>query len=167
MASSTRARDAANAAELPVRARILAIDYGRKRLGLAVSDELGLTAQTLAVIVRTNRRSDMRRLRELAKEKKIGLIVVGSPVHLSGRMSEMAEEAAKFAARLEKELRLPVELRDERLTSWEAEEIAEQSKTSKNSEIDSVAAAILLREYLEKTPALGNSKRAIRESCEK
>jgi putative holliday junction resolvase len=167
MASSTRTRGTADHAELPVRAKILAIDYGRKRLGLAVSDELGLTAHTLPVIVRTNRGADMRRLRELAKEKVIRLIIVGSPVHLSGRMSEMAEEAEKFAARLEKELGLPVELRDERLTSWEAEEMARQSKASKNSEIDSVAAAILLREYLEEAHAVRTSKSTVRESCEK
>lgn len=167
MASSTRTRGAADPAELPLRARILAIDYGRKRLGLAVSDELGLTAQTLPVMPRTNRRMDMRRIREVVKEKRIGLILVGSPLHLSGRISEMSEEAEKFAERLEKEVRLPVELRDERLTSWEAEGIAKQSKTGKNSEIDSVAAAILLREYLEEPRAIRKSKPPVRESCEK
>lgn len=167
MVSSIRARHTSNPAELPLCARILAIDYGRKRLGLAVSDELGVTAQTLPVIVRTNRRSDMRRLRELAKEKVIRLILVGSPVHLSGRMSEMAEEAGEFAARLRRELGLPVELRDERLTSWEAQKVVEQSKTGKNSEIDSVAAAIFLREYLEETRAVTKSKPSVRESCEK
>ncbi len=167
MASPTHTRGAAAPAELPLRAGILAIDYGRKRLGLAVSDELGLTAHTLPVIVRTNRRSDMRRLRELAKEKVIQLILVGSPLHLSGRTSEMAEEAAKFAERVEKELGLPVELRDERLTSWEAEQMTGQSKTGKNSEIDSVAAAILLREYLEEVRTLRKSKLPVRESCEK
>lgn len=109
----------------------------------------------------------MRRLRELAKEKVIQLILVGSPLHLSGRTSEMAEEAAKFAERVEKELGLPVELRDERLTSWEAEQMTGQSKTGKNSEIDSVAAAILLREYLEEVRTLRKSKLPVRESCEK
>lgn len=109
----------------------------------------------------------MRRLRELAREKVIRLILVGSPIHLSGRISEMAEEVKTFAARLEKELGLPVELRDERLTSWEAEEIAKQSTTVKNSEIDSVAAAILLREYMEEARAVRKSKPPVRESCEK
>lgn len=157
MASPIRTRDTADSAELPLRVKILAIDYGRQRLGLAVSDELGLTAQTLPAIERTNRRGDMRRFRQLVKDKNIGMIVVGFPIHLSGRMSEMAGEAQKFAKRLEQELRLPTELRDERLTSWEAEEIAGKSKHSKNS-LDSVAAAILLREYLEEKQLLKNLK---------
>ncbi len=100
--------------------RILAIDYGRKRIGLALSDELGLTAQPLATIVRTNRRNDLRRLREICRQYEVGRIVVGHPLHMTGEAGEMAEEAKRFAARLEKDLRIEVVLVDERLTSWEA-----------------------------------------------
>lgn len=160
MVSSTRTHTSGFAGRRPS-VRILAIDYGRKRLGLAVSDELGVTAQTLPAIIRTNRRADTRRFRELVKDKNIGMIVVGFPIHLSGKMSEMAEEAEKFAERLEKELRLPTELRDERLTSWEAEEISGESGHRKHTEIDSVAAAILLREYLEEKRLLTKSKPAV------
>jgi putative holliday junction resolvase len=131
--------------------RILAIDYGRRRIGLAISDELRLTASPLATIVRKNRRDDMRRLREIVRKNEVGLILVGSPVHLGGQAGEMAAEAARFAERAGKELGLPVALRDERLTSWEAEEIAKETGSRNTKNLDSMAAAILLREYLDET----------------
>jgi putative holliday junction resolvase len=142
-------------------ARILAIDYGRRRIGLAISDELGLTAQPLATIQRKNRRADMHRLREVAKKNRVCAVLVGSPVHLNGRQSEMSAEAARFAKRVEEELGLPVELRDERLTSWEAEQMAEELGLGKNADIDSLAAAILLREYLDETRGSRRSKRPV------
>jgi putative Holliday junction resolvase len=133
--------------------RVLAIDYGRRRIGLAVSDELGVTAGPLDGLTRKNRRDDIRRLREIARKFKIIRILVGSPVHLAGHTSEMAEEAARFAERIRKGLGLPVELRDERLTSWEAEQISNEHASGKRmkASVDSVAAAILLREYLDET----------------
>src|SRR5487761_313920 len=131
--------------------RILAIDYGRRRIGLAVSDELGITAVPVATLERKNRREDIRRLREIARKYKITLIIVGSPLHLAGHAGEMAKEVSRFATRVQKELGLPVELRDERLTSWEAEQTLKENsgRKSKKTHLDSVAAAILLREFLE------------------
>lgn len=140
-------------------ARILAIDYGRKRIGLAVSDVLGLTAHPLAVITRSNRRNDLRRLRELCRVQSISRIVVGHPLHMTGAAGDMADETARFAVRLEKELGLPTELFDERLTSWEAETdlTVTRSRRRKGAPVDDLAAAILLREYLEKNPLHGRS----------
>src|SRR5215467_3994767 len=100
--------------------RILAIDYGRVKMGLALSDPFRLTAQPLAVFSRTNRANDLRRLRDLCRQHEVRKIVVGYPLHLNGAESEMAKQAAGFAARLQKNLGLPVELTEERLTSWEA-----------------------------------------------
>lgn len=134
--------------------RILAIDYGRKRIGLAVSDAMGLTARPLAVLTRSNRRNDMRRLREVCREQLVSRIIVGQPLNMTGTAGEMAEEAAKFADRLEKDLGLPTELFDERLTSWEAENQANSTRR-KGAPVDDLAAAILLREYLEKNPPHG------------
>jgi putative Holliday junction resolvase len=130
--------------------RILAIDYGRRRIGLAVSDELGITAVPLATLERTNRQEDIRLLREIVRKYKITLIIVGSPLHLAGRAGEMAQEAARFASRIKKELGLPLEMRDERLTSWEAEQTLRESagRKSKKTHLDSMAAAILLRDFL-------------------
>ena len=130
------------------RGRILAVDYGRRRIGLAISDEMRLTAQPLGTLVRTNRRDDLRRLRELARKHGVARILVGHPVHLDGTQSEMAEEAARFAARIEKELGLPVELADERLSSWEAEQVLAAAGKKRRRSLDDVAAAVILRDYL-------------------
>jgi putative holliday junction resolvase len=132
--------------------RILAIDYGRKRIGLALSDELQLIAQPLAVLTRTNRQNDIRRLREICRKHQVARIVVGHPIHLTGAVSEMAHEATRFAARLGKHLSIAVELVDERLTSWEAAQTRPASKLSDrlSRPIDDVAAALILRDYLEK-----------------
>ena len=150
MMSAPRATTAADTS-LPKSARILAIDYGRGRIGLAISDELALTASPLPVMQRKNRRDDFRRLQKLLGEYQVGLVLVGKPVHLSGRQSEMAEEASRFAERLAKDLGVKVELLDERLTSWEAEQLSKDVRGSKNKQqhLDSMAAAILLREYLD------------------
>jgi len=92
---------------------VLAIDYGRKRFGLAVSDALRLTARPLATWSRSNRRHDLARLRSLCREQGIRLIVVGWPLQLGGTRGEMASEAARFAERIRADLGIPVELVDE------------------------------------------------------
>ncbi|MFZ0410162.1 MAG: Holliday junction resolvase RuvX [Candidatus Acidiferrales bacterium] len=149
---SARTGSAKGSAKKPI-PRILAIDYGRKRIGLALSDELGLTAQPLLTLERINRREDLRRLRDICGKHSVARILVGHPLHMTGKAGEMADEAARFAARLKKELAIQVELADERLTSWEAEQIMAETKGSarrKSKHLDDVAAAILLREYLER-----------------
>jgi putative Holliday junction resolvase len=131
--------------------RILAIDYGRKRIGLALSDELGITARPLATMHRVNRREDLRRLREICRKHSVALIIVGHPLHMSGEAGEMAAEAAGFAKKLEKEIAVKVELVDERLTSWEAGQTMAQTQSAsrrKRGSLDDVAAAVLLRDYL-------------------
>jgi putative Holliday junction resolvase len=136
--------------------RILAIDYGRKRIGLALSDELGITAQPLQTLLHKNRRDDLRRLRDICRTLGVTRILVGHPVHMTGETGEMADEAARFAERLRKELGIEVELADERLTSWEAEQTMRgfgSARQRKNASVDAVAAAILLREYLDKKRA--------------
>ena len=153
--------------------RILAADYGRKRIGLALSDVLQITAQPLMTFTRSNRRDDLRLLREVCRKHGVARIVVGLPLHITGEAGEMAQEAAAFAARVRRDLKIEVELLDERLTSWEAREtLAEtKSKSSRNASgrasrssfssssgsasqgksapIDDIAAAVLLRDYLE------------------
>jgi len=144
---------------------ILAIDYGRKRLGLALSDELGVTSRPFAVWTRINRRRDLARLRELVRQQAVRRIVIGLPLHLDGTQSEMSEEAKGFAGRVEKALGIPVEMMDERLTSWEAEQTLDANKSTLSSRrrrehrpgrgrqtsIDDVAAAVILRDYLRRT----------------
>jgi putative Holliday junction resolvase len=136
------------------RRAILAIDYGRERIGLALSDESRLIAQPLGTLIRTNRRHDIARLRQLCRHHAVGNIVVGWPVHLDGTPGTMAAEAAQFAARVRKQLGLPVELLDERLSSWEASEMSGARKSPggasprKRKALDHIAAAVILRDYL-------------------
>lgn len=139
--------------------RVLAIDYGRKRIGLALSDELRLTARPLAVLSRTNRRTDLRRLRDLCRKNDVSRVIIGHPLDMGGSPGDMANEAARFAARLEKELGVATELVDERLTTWAAEQsLADMKSTRRKREpLDDLAAAILLREYLEKNRSRGRA----------
>jgi putative pre-16S rRNA nuclease len=133
---------------------ILAVDYGRKRMGLALSDASGLIVRPLAILSRTNRRNDLLRLRDLCRKHEVGRIVVGWPVHLDGMPGAMAAEAARFADRLRKQLGLPVDSLDERLSSWEAGQVigatAPRGRASrrKRKGLDDVAAAVILRDYL-------------------
>jgi putative holliday junction resolvase len=141
----------------------LAVDYGRARIGLAVADAQTLLPRPLLTLERVNRNEDMRRLRELAREHGVRQIVVGLPLRLDGTRGDMAEEATRFATRLRKQLGLPVDMMDERLTSWEAERLLEEQsgrvlhdakhpkKELKNARasVDAVAAAVILKEYLE------------------
>ncbi|HEX3370941.1 MAG TPA: Holliday junction resolvase RuvX [Candidatus Acidoferrales bacterium] len=142
---------------------ILAIDYGKKRLGLALSDEFGITSRPFATWTRINRRRDLARLRELVGKEKIRRIIVGLPLHLNGAPSEMSEEARGFGLRVEKAIGIPVEMVDERLSSWEALETiarrdsgrrfrsaAGRNESKKVNAIDDVAAAIILRDYLDR-----------------
>lgn len=135
--------------------RILAIDYGRVRIGLALSDPFRLTAQPLAVLSRTNRANDLRLLRDVCRQHEVRKIVVGYPLHLNGAESEMAKQAAGFAARLQKNLGLPVELTEERLTSWEAQQNRRSVNTAqgRGRSLDDLAAALILRDFLERNRA--------------
>jgi putative Holliday junction resolvase len=143
---------------------ILAIDYGKKRLGLALSDERGVTSRPYATWTRINRRRDLARLRELVRQEEVRRIVVGLPLHLDGTPSEMSEEAKSFALRVERALGLPVELMDERLSSWEARQALAAANSNertrrdssgrteprKETPLDEIAAAIILRDYLDR-----------------
>lgn len=131
--------------------RILAIDLGTKNIGLAVTDPLGLTAQGLPTLRRTNRRADLARLRELVEALQIERIVVGHPLHLKGYAGARAHQAERFADWLRREFRLPVELFDERLTSWEAENRLREagaSKSERKRAVDRLAATLILQAYL-------------------
>ncbi len=116
---------------------------------------------------RINRNEDMRRLRELVREHGVKQIVVGLPLRLDGTRGDMAEEVERFAQRVRKQIGVPVELVDERLTSWEAERLMEEiqgrfirdekmgsNKKRKNVQakmtVDAVAAAVILKEYLDR-----------------
>jgi putative holliday junction resolvase len=135
--------------------RVLALDYGRKRIGLALSDELALTSQPAGALTRKNRREDVTHLRAFIRKNNVRHIVIGIPLHLDGSQSEMSVEVHRFAERLRKNLGLPVDLVDERLTSWQAVNDPALSggkkkrATKSSGDRDAIAAAIILQEYLD------------------
>jgi putative Holliday junction resolvase len=132
--------------------RVLALDLGKRRIGLALSDELGITAQGLQTLERSNIRADLAKLAALASEKNVSLILMGNPLHMSGRESRQTEYTREFAARLKAVTGLPIEFRDERLTTVEAERVLRQSGISiqkRAKAVDRLAAVILLESYLD------------------
>jgi putative Holliday junction resolvase len=134
------------------RSRILALDLGKKRIGLAVSDELGLTAQGLETLQRTNIREDLARLSQLAAEKNVSLILLGNPLHMSGRESRQTEYARDFGERLGAASGIPVKFWDERLTTVAAQRVLRESGISiekRAKAVDRLAAVILLESYLD------------------
>ena len=132
--------------------RILAVDFGTKRLGLAVSDALGITAQGLPTLERTRLDDDLRRIVALARDYAVERVVVGNPISASGRATAMSERVAHFAKQLRRQLGCPVELWDERLTSVEANRVLRESGMGiekRRRAVDRVAATLLLEGYLE------------------
>jgi putative Holliday junction resolvase len=133
----------------------MALDVGDKTIGVAVSDELGWTAQGLEVIRRTSWGKDMIRLQELIKEYDVGRIVVGYPKNMNGSIGPRAQLAADFAERLSGETGLRVKLWDERLTTMEAERIliaADMSRAKRRKVIDKMAAVLILQNYMQASP---------------
>ena len=154
--------------------KILALDYGRKKIGLALADSQARIAAPHDTLERVNRNEDMRRLREFVREHNVQQIIVGLPLRLDGTHGEMAEETTGFANRLRKQIGIPVEMMDERLTSWEAERILEEEmgrritheitrdgkrKLIRNAQgkytVDAIAAMVILREYLSRETGTG------------
>jgi putative Holliday junction resolvase len=135
-----------------VSGRILALDVGKKRIGLAVSDEMGWTAQGLDTLERTRIRDDLARLKELAEQWNIETLLVGEPLHMSGETSRQSEYTREFAERVKEHLSLPVIFWDERLTSVQAERVLRETGASlekRKQSIDRLAAVLLLESYLE------------------
>jgi putative Holliday junction resolvase len=136
--------------------RVLAIDYGERRLGLALSDEAGEFAFPAGSLARRGGERDLAALRELAAERGVARVVVGLPLHMDGRAGPEARAAEAFAAAVGRATGLPVELLDERWTTREAERaLREQGLVGRRGRkrresVDSVAAALILRAYLER-----------------
>lgn len=130
---------------------------GNRRIGVAVSDELGLTAQPVLTLERKRSpREDMRSLARLARRFGVVGIVVGNPVHLSGAPGSQAEKTQAFAAALGQLTGLPIHLWDERLTTREAHQIlyeAGHRRQDHRRVVDQVAATLILKSFLEREPS--------------
>jgi putative holliday junction resolvase len=132
--------------------RILAIDFGTKRMGLAVSDALGITAQGLPTLQRTRIADDLQHLQSLVEEYSIRRVLVGNPVGHSGGETGMSALVAEFAEKLRRRVECPVELRDERLTSVEANRTLREAGLSigkRQRAVDRISAVLLLQGYLD------------------
>lgn len=133
--------------------RFLGLDIGNRRIGVAVSDELGLTAQPVLTLERrSSSREDLRSLARLCRRFGVAGIVVGNPLHLSGELSPQAAKTQAFAAELGELTGLPIHLWDERLTSHEAHQILYQAGHERQKHrkiVDQVAATLILQSFLE------------------
>ncbi len=129
--------------------RILALDLGEARVGVALSDPLGMTAQPLEVVPRYRL---LERLPELVSEYDVQRIVVGLPLRLDGSKGQAAQAVKVAAKEIEAAVKLPVELWDERLTTAQAQRMligADVSRKGRKNNVDKVAAALILQSYLD------------------
>jgi putative Holliday junction resolvase len=141
------------------RGRVLAIDYGSHRMGLAVSDPMGITAQGLETLQRKNKRSDFARLERTLREYQVTEIVMGYPLRMSGEEGTQSQKVTAFAEELRQRFRLPVHLWDERLTSAEANRLLRESELSikkRAQAVDRMAAVLILQAFLQARTNLGS-----------
>jgi putative Holliday junction resolvase len=132
--------------------RILALDLGKKRIGLALSDPLGITAQGLPTLERTNIREDLAALAHLISDRQVTLLLMGNPIHMSGREGRQAAYVHEFAERLTKHTGIALKYWDERLTTVEAHRVLRSSGIGiekRARAIDKLSAVILLESYLD------------------
>lgn len=132
--------------------RIMGLDVGQKRIGIALSDPMGWTAQGHSVLQRSSK-DDMAALKALCAEQEVDLIVVGFPLNMNGTEGPKAMEIKEFASSLGEYTGLPIELWDERLTTVTAEKIliqADVSRRKRRQVIDKMAAAFILQAYLDR-----------------
>ena len=133
--------------------RVLGLDVGSRRIGIAVSDPLGITAQGLETLQRRNKRHDLAALESVIREYSVREIVVGLPLRMSGAEGTQSEKMQGFAEDLRKRFRLPVHLWDERLTSAEANRLLRETELSiekRAKAVDRMAAVLILQGWMEK-----------------
>jgi putative Holliday junction resolvase len=136
----------------PDLSRILALDLGKRRIGLAISDPLRITAQGLPNLVRTRIRDDLAALEQMVKEREVGLVLLGNPINMKGTEGRQSVWVREFAIAMEKRTGVPVKLWDERLTSVEAGRVLRSSGISiekRAAAVDRLSAVILLQSYLD------------------
>jgi putative Holliday junction resolvase len=132
--------------------RWMGLDVGDKTIGVAISDELGFTAQPITTVLRQSWEADLRALGELAKERDVTGMVVGLPLNMDGSEGPRALKSRAFAERASSTLHLPVELWDERLSTAEVDRIlmsANMSKDRRKKVVDKLAAQVILQSFLE------------------
>lgn len=133
--------------------RILGIDLGEKRIGISISDELGITAQGLPTIHSINEIEDLKNIKEIINKYMVEKIVLGLPKNMNGSLGKQAQKAISFAEKLKLSFRLSVELEDERLSTSKAEKFlieANRSRKKRKKVIDKMSAVIILQSFLDR-----------------
>jgi putative Holliday junction resolvase len=133
--------------------RIMALDIGSHTIGVAVSDELGITAQGLKTIRRKSRKEDLEEIMRIIDQFKIGKIVVGLPKSMNGTLGKQAEMVLQWAKSIGEEVHLPIVTWDERYSTAEASRVlleADLSRRKRKKAIDKLAAVIILQGYMQK-----------------
>jgi putative Holliday junction resolvase len=132
--------------------RILAIDYGSRRIGLAISDELAMIGQPLEFVPAEPLSNALERIATLVRERQVGKIVVGLPRNMNGTYGPAADKTREFIAVLQPQVAVPIKTWDERLTTAEANRYLIASgmrRDKRKTKVDQTAAAILLQSYLD------------------
>jgi len=131
--------------------RVLAIDLGSKNIGTAISDELGLTVRPVETIRKASGERDISRITHLVEDLDAKAVVIGLPLRMDGAVGDAANAAMRFAEKLRARLAVPVFMQDERLTSYEAEQLMSErgfSRSKRRARSDEFAAMIILQDYL-------------------
>ncbi len=132
--------------------KIMSLDIGTKRIGIAVSDEMGITANGIETLKRSETKKDILKIKDIASELKVEKLVIGIPYNTDGSISKNGQMIKKFSEKLEKELSLPVVYINETFTTMDAESYlleANMSRKKRKKVIDKLSAVIMLQEYLE------------------
>ena len=138
--------------------RILGIDYGEKRIGLALSDEMEMTARGLSVIERRSKKADLEAIAAAVSEHAVGAIVVGYPLRLDGTAGIQCDKVDRFIAALRDVVSVPVIAWDETLSTKEAEGLMREAgvkRKKKRGMVDRIAAAVILQDYLNRKSRRG------------
>ena len=133
-------------------ARVLGLDVGSKRIGLAISDPLGITAQGLETLHRQNKRLDFAQLEKVIREYEVTEIVVGYPLRMSGAEGIQAEKMQRFAEELRQRFPVPIHLWDERLSSAQANRLLRETEMSikrRGQVVDQMAAILILQSWMD------------------
>lgn len=129
--------------------RVMAIDYGKNRVGIALSDPLGVISQPLTTIKVKSQKALFRQILEIIQQSDVGLIIIGNPLSHKGEATEMSEQISRFIKQLKKMTDIEIKLWDERFTSQYAMNLMKEMQVKKQKDlVDQVAASIMLDEYL-------------------
>jgi putative Holliday junction resolvase len=133
-----------------MKTRTLGLDMGDSRIGVALSDPLGIMASPLTIISRTNEEADIKAILDIAHQRDVGRIIIGLPLSMDGTLGRQVEKVKAFAAELSRQTDIPVEFKDERLSTVLAKRIVQHvRKTNRRTRYDAVAAALILQSYLD------------------